>query len=123
MKCRHTAEPIKPAPPVTSTRIASGAPSIIMKERLNVREPGVCMILIRDHKTAFSYPPVAIHSRIVPRQTPLAIFGVIISRFVNDLAVLFQRDITVCKAWRHPQLLPIGRREFNSHVLAKGRRA
>src|ERR1019366_6795672 len=110
MRWRTTAEPMKPAPPVTRNRLAITLPSSRKwgNECLEVREFGV---LAGDGHSGGIDRPGDAQAGIVPAQPRIASRRIECIYFVGDLGVRFERAEPVGEPHRHEELLAAIRRQ------------
>src|ERR1700752_309452 len=109
---RTTAEPMKPAPPVTSIRLDIGVPNELEWSHEILEGPELA-ILVRQHHRVGGDRPRDIQRRIVPDEAAVGRRRIEGVDLVGDLGVRFGRAETVCKSARHEQLFAPLRAELD----------
>src|SRR5262245_10731724 len=101
MRWRHTAEPMKPAPPVTSTRMCSLAPTpcILDDETApQIRQWRMLRILWRQDRLMRCNRPGDGESRIIPFEASVALGCIVVRDLVEHLGIGLERAETVGEA-------------------------
>src|ERR1700712_5052422 len=123
------ADPIKPAPPVTNTRITIPLSTSVKASRPEHER--------RRHFLQSRLPPVLVGKPdaggidrpsdakrgVVPFEAPIALRGVIIGDLVDHLGIGLKRAISMRKPRRNPYLRPVFGAQNRARMLPIARRA
>src|SRR5689334_2301741 len=106
--CLQTAEPMKPAPPVTMTRIQRS-----VEEHRELAQARLASIRIREMDFCPVDGPIDAEGRIIPQKTAIALARIVGTRLVYDLGIGFKRAQPVRKSFGNEELLPVVGRQFH----------
>src|SRR6056297_767849 len=116
---RTTAEPMKPAPPVTSNFMSGPFPG---KRTIEISHQWCDGVLVRQDRLPLK-APVDPDIRVVEADGAFGFRRVIVGAFVNDLGIRLAGDETVQEPRRDHQLLAVLKAQFDPDPFAEGRAA
>src|SRR6185295_1341203 len=107
------ADPIKPAPPVTNTRITiplstfANASRFENERRRHFLQSRLLPVLLGKPDAGRIDRPSDAKRGVVPLQTPITLRGVVVGDLVDHLGIGLKRAISMRKACRNPYLPPV----------------
>src|SRR5690606_36156256 len=112
MISRMSADPIKPAPPVTNTRMNSPptpALSVAIKDKraFEGRKPWQLAVLLRQNRLLAGYRPFDADFRIVPDQSCIMGRRIMLINLVKDARIGLKRTKPMRKPGRDQQLVAL----------------
>src|ERR1700712_2804303 len=122
------ADPIKPAPPVTNTRIRFPLSTSVKASRFeherrrHFLQSRLLPVLVGKPDAGGIDRPSDAKGSVVPFEAPIAIRGVVIGDLVDHLGIGLKRTISMRKARRNPYLGPVFGAQNRAHMLSVSRR-
>src|SRR5262245_9035126 len=100
-RCRHTAKPIKPEPPVTRTRMSAPPPKMSVERRLQLTKPRQDPVLVGQYGLALLDRPPDPQIRLGPVDASLMRGGIDCVELVDHKCVGLQGAEPVRETGRH----------------------
>src|SRR6195952_239051 len=122
------ADPIKPAPPVTNTRITIPLSTSVKASRFehergrHFLQGGLLPVLVGKPDAGRIDRPSDAKRGVVPLEAPIALRGVVIGDLVDHLGIGLKRTISMRKPRRNPYLRPVFGAQDRGYMSSVGRR-
>src|SRR4029077_12706469 len=136
IRCRTSADPMKPAPPVTTILIANLSSSAQVENRqfcqrmaivrewtFEIFERRRAVVFFRSDNVGIFERPRKGNVGIVPANCAFTRRRVIVGYLIQHRHFVFQRDEAVRKAGGHEKLFAVVARELGGNVFSESRRA